>query len=183
MKRSILIVILLTFMFSACSEKKPHHHSVSNDNSKEILVSQIDSLETIFKREGLQDRFTVSKLISAYTEFRNMYKDDKRAADYFLKAGNLSKSMNDWERAAKVYKNFFNDFQSHPKREEVLFLLGGIYDFWLNDKNKAKQTYEHYIKIYPKGEFIDDAKASLEFINVPLEERVKIFQKRNKKQN
>ncbi|GEM_PF-1059824 len=181
MRIYLILIITGSILFAACNDKEAHHHSVAKEAAKKRLVTQIDSLEAIFNAEGMQDRFTVSKMIAAYSEFRNQYKDDERAANYFLKAGNLAKAMNDWERAANVYKNFFNDFQNHPKREEVLYLLGGIYDFWLNKKDDAKQTYEHYLKIYPDGEFVKDVQSSLEFINVPLEDRVKIFQERNKK--
>jgi len=181
MRIQFVLSATLIFLLSACKENQPHHHYANEEDSKAILVSQIDSLESVFKEEGLQDKFTVSKLIASYSEFRNQYKEDERAADYFLKAGNLAKSLNDWGRAADVYKNFFNDFQNHPKREEVLYLLGGIYDLWLTQKDDAKQTYEHYLKIYPSGEYVDEVTSSLELINVPIEERVKIFQERRKK--
>lgn len=178
-----LIYLCVCIALASCQEKKPHHHSVSDEEAKSMLVSQIDSLENVFSQEGLEDRFTVSKLIAAYSEFRNMYKEDERAADYFLKAGNLAKSLNDWKKAAEVYKNFFNDFQTHPKREESLYLLGGIYDFWLVEKKNAKQTYEHYLKIYPNGEYAKEVESSLRLIDVPLNERVKLFQKENEKRD
>jgi len=97
----------------------------------------------------MQNSFTVSKLITAYSEFRNNFKEDDKTPTYFLKAGNLARGLEDWKKAADIYKNFFNDFPNHPKREEVLYLLGSIYDLWLNNKKDARQTYEHYLKIKP----------------------------------
>jgi len=177
--KHILFLTLIFLLAVSCENTPPKHHSVTDEDGKEILLKQIDSLEVIYQKEGLADKFTVSKLINAYTEFRNKYKADERTPEYFLKAGNLAKSLNDWEKAAEVYKNFFNDFKNHPKREESLYLLGGIYDFWLLKKDYAKQTYEHYLKIYPKGEFADEVISSLRLIDVPLEERIKIFQEQS----
>ncbi len=180
MKASFQLMFALVIVLGACADKSesdsPHGHK---EGHQKELIAQIDSLEAIHQQKGDSDKSTISKLISAYSEYRNKYREDKRTPSYFLKAGDLAMSIEKWEKAAEIQRNFFNDYESHPNRDDVLFQLGFIYDFQLNQKNKAKQTYEHYFKLYGDSIHIEQVRARLEDLNLTDKELIEKFRKKN----
>ena len=88
-------------------------------------------------------------------------------------------SAGKWEKAAEVFDNFYNDYTDHPYSDDALFQLGFVFDFQLNDKSKAKQTYEHYFKLYGDSIHINEVRARLKDLDLSEEELIKKFRKQN----
>lgn len=179
MRAAIYLIAICVFFGSCANQSKKNHDSNPDKNIKETLVHSIDSLEAIHAEKGGKDPFTVSKLISAYSEYRNKFRKDEKAGDYFLKAGDLAMSAGKWEKAAEVFDNFYNDYTDHPYSDDALFQLGFVFDFQLNDKSKAKQVYEHYFEHYGDSVHIDEVKARLKDIDLTEEELIEKFRKQN----
>jgi TolA-binding protein len=179
MRVAIFLTGLVVFICSCGNESKKNHRKTDDVNQKEDLVRSIDSLESIHAVKGSKDPYTVSKLISAYSEYRNKFRKDAEAGDYFLKAGDLAMSVGDWDKAVEVFDNFYNDYTEHPYSDDALFQLGFIFDFQLSDKNKAKQVYEHYFEHYGDSIHIDEVRARLKDLDLTEEELIKKFRKQN----
>lgn len=179
--QNITALILLIFIGACNSQPVSPHEQKAHDKEvlKKELIHQIDSMSVIFKEKGAKDPYTVSKLISAYTEYRNHFREDERAPSYFLRAGELAMMSKKWDKAAEIYRNFFNDYDHHPDRDDVLFQLAFIYDFELMDKSKAQQSYEHYYKLYQDSVLIDQVSARLMDLNLSEEELIEKFKKQN----
>ena len=179
MRVSIYLTVLVVFMSSCGGESKTNYEKRADVNQKEDLVRAIDSLESIHAVKGAKDPYTVSKLISAYSEYRNKFRKDEEAGDYFLKAGDLAMSVGDWDKAVEVFDNFYNDYTEHPYSDDALFQLGFVFDFQLNDKSKAKQVYEHYFEHYGDSIHINEVRARLKDLDLTEEELIKKFRKQN----
>lgn len=179
MRVSIYLTVLVVFMSSCGGESKKNHGKRADVNQKEDLVRAIDSLESIHAVKGAKDPYTVSQLISAYSEYRNKFRKDEEAGDYFLKAGDLAMSVGDWDKAVEVFDNFYNDYTEHPYSDDALFQLGFVFDFQLNDKSKAKQVYEHYFEHYGDSIHINEVRARLKDLNLTEEELIEKFRKQN----
>ncbi len=182
MKRLSIISSLILILCSSCgSDPEPIHSSKpkTDEEIKAQLIHEIDSMRKIHKEKGAKDPYTVNKLINAYTQFRGKFKEDERTPMFLRSAGDLAMSLGDWKTAAKLYKNFFNSFKTHPYRDDALFMLGYIYDFELKDKSFAKQTYEHYFKLYGDSVHIDQVRARLTDLDLTDEELIEKFRKQN----
>lgn len=182
MKHVFFIAVLAVILATACSSEPQARHSDSpktDDEIKQELVHDIDSMRAIHKVKGAKDPYTVNKLINAYTQYRNKFRDDEVTPTYLRSAADLAMSIGKWDLAADLYKNFFNSFQNHQDRDDILFMLGYIYDLELKDKSSAKQTYEHYFKLYGDSVHIDQVRARLTDLDLTEEELLKKFRKQN----
>jgi len=177
------LIISVVLMLSSCGDKVAvtNTHGSNSEERKTHLLSQIDSLESVHAVSGSKDPFTVKKLMSAYLEFRNYYKKDERTADYFYKASELALSIGDWDKSAEILQNYFNTYKNRPNRDDALFQMAFIYDFEIKDKEKAKQSYEHYIKLYEDSNQVENARARLAYLDLNEEELIKMFQEKNNK--
>lgn len=179
MRVMIYLTLLVVFMSSCGNESKKNQGKRADVIQKEELVRSIDSLESIHAVKGAKDPYTVSMLISAYSEYRNKFRKDEEAGDYFLKAGDLAMSIGDWDKAVEVFDNFYNDYTEHPYSDDALFQLGFIFDFQLRDKSKAKQVYEHYFEHYGDSIHIGQVRARLKDLDLTEKELIEKFRQQN----
>lgn len=187
--RLLMLPLICLVVFSSClseaENSTPHNNSstVSDEDVKKTLQSEIDSLESLHAQRGSKDTYVISKLISAYSNYRNEFRESPETPDIFLKGGDLAMSLGKWQKAADIFKAFHNDYPKHPYSDDALFQLGFIFDFQLKDKEKAKQTYEHYLKHYGDSIHIEDVKSRLINLDLTEEQLIEKFRKQNNLQN
>jgi tetratricopeptide (TPR) repeat protein len=76
-----------------------------------------------------------------------------------LLAQNRFALNNDFKSAARHLETAYRDGISNPREQECyLYQLGRIYDLKLNNKEKALEFYNEYLKIYPSSEFTERIK-------------------------
>ena len=105
-------------------------------------------------------------------------KDPDKSVDLLLKAAGLAKSVGNPNKALQMYYNVGEKKPDHAKAPQALFMMAFIYENDLHDLDKAKSTYEEFLKRYPKDpDYADDAQNALKYLGKSPEDIVKEFEK------
>lgn len=195
MKQVYLLIGLFLILSAGCGEgtnESTSGDSKNTEQGQEIRVSDpgavpkqdrldaIARLEEELKAGGDQpDRKVARKLMGEYLDFYNFQHDEPETPDFLYRAGELANYIERPKKAVEIYRNLFEGFPDYPKRVETLNLIAFVYDYELNDKDKARKSYELLIELYPRHKLAEDAKARLETIDLSDEELIKLFESRN----
>ncbi|PID56316.1 MAG: hypothetical protein CR986_10340 [Ignavibacteriae bacterium] len=147
--KKIFLLLSLSVLFTFCGEK----------NDKEIfeegnrLLAEEKYEEAVIKFGKLASKFKNSNLApKALFETAKVYQG-KVIKDMHVKESLL--------KSVKVYQQIFNEYPKSKEAENSLFMSGFILANELKDFDKAKKTYEKYLKIFPNGKLVNDAKIEL----------------------
>lgn len=108
--------------------------------------------------KGINDYVTSSEAVALiHPQTDSMAVHLKRAAESSL-------SIRGFERALYLYDLLISRYPDTKESEQALFRTAFIYDNDLGEMEKAKETYEVFIKKHPNSEFADDAEFLLQNI-------------------
>lgn len=99
--------------------------------------------------------------VKAANELSDKYPTDTLAALPLYKSAEVVRAMNDSQQAAKTYQRVYDRYPTFSKAGEALFMLAFTYDEDLKDLDKAKATYEAFLKAFPTHDFADDTEMLL----------------------
>lgn len=154
----IISILLLSFIFTFCGSKSPQENY---DEATKLLTEQkYDEAVVIFEEIAEQNKG--NQLASkALFETAKLYQ------------GKVIKTLNGREsllKSVELYKKIFELYPASKEAENSLFMAGFILANELNDLETAKETYELFIKKFPEGSLVDDAKIELENLGKSPEE-------------
>lgn len=116
----------------------------------------------------------VAKQYIALTEiYAKARPDAPESPEQLYKAGEIARSIGDFQQALSIYSTIENYFPQYEKAPKALFMQAFTYAEDLNDEEKARELYEAFIAKYPEDDFVDDAQILLETLGKSDEE---IFQ-------
>lgn len=168
-----LWLLLLIVGFVACN---------SEDSTKKGLVKNITEAENSFVKQGNAVTFdpkAAQTAVDAYEAYAAAYPQDTMSAQYLFKAGEMYRSLRQFDKAIANYERILKDYNNYSKAPHSLFLMGFTYENDLKDLEKAKLTYEKFIKTYPNHELADDAQFSLDNMGKSPDEIIKSFVAKN----
>lgn len=114
----------------------------------------------------------------AYASLVQSTNTDK-SVDLLLKAAGLAKTIGNSNRAIQLYYNVGEKMPQHPKAPTALFMMAFIYENDLKNLEKARATYEEFLKRYPQDpDYADDAQNALKYLGLSPEEIIKQFEKK-----
>jgi len=166
-----LLVLIVTF--AACN---------SADSAKKNMQKNIVSAESAFVKEGNAVTFdpkAAQTAVESYEAYATAYPDDTLSAQYLFKAGEMYRSLRQFDKAIATYERILKDYNSYSKAPHSLFLMGFTYENDLKDLEKAKLTYEKFLKTYPNHELADDVQFSLSNLGKSPDEIIKAFAEKN----
>ncbi len=103
--------------------------------------------------------------------------DPDKQAGLLMRAAGLAKTIGDPNKALRLYYNVAEKMPNHPKAPTALFMMAFIYENDLKDLDKAKSTYEDFLKKYPNDpDYTDDVQSALKFLGMPPEEIIRQFE-------
>ncbi len=103
--------------------------------------------------------------------------DPNKAADLYIQAGGLSRSIGEPNAALRFYYYVAENMPQQRNAPFALFMMGIIYEDDLKDLDNAKKTYESFLRRYPnEPEYTDDVQAALKNLGTPLEDLIKRFE-------
>jgi tetratricopeptide (TPR) repeat protein len=103
--------------------------------------------------------------------------DPAKAGNLLLKAAALAKSIENPNRALRLYYKLTELLPQHPKAPTALFMMGFIQENDLNQLDDAKTLYEAFLKRYPNDpDYADDAQNALKMLGKSPEELIKMFE-------
>lgn len=170
LKIIILSAFVLTFI--SCKEQK----------LKDIDYIKEMEAKTFSPNSVKIDTKLANELISVYEKFSSDYPDDSLSANYLFKAGEISMSINDGNKALLFFETYQKKFPELKKAPHCLFLQGFVYENHLKDTANARKKYQYFLEKYPTHELAKDASASIELLGKSTEEIIRIFEERQKQQ-
>lgn len=177
MRNIIILFILLQCLLYMVS----CDNSGSNieEDKKETLLSQVDSLEKKMGASEMIDVNTAEVLVNKYVEYFLAFPSDSIVPEYLFRAGGLARAIGKPYEAIDAYKNICGKYPAYKHVPEALFQQGLIYDSDLNNDSSAKIIYEQVIAKYPDIQYAKDAKKLIEYLGKTDEELIEQFSKMN----
>lgn len=150
------------------------------NSGKEKDLAIISGLENRFVADSLQNPkpALVDSLILEYGGFALSYPQDSLSPLYLFKAGELSLSTNQGQKALGYFDQVVRNYPQHEKASFALFMKGFVCDGPLKDTAKARQFYTEFCQKYPQHPLIADAMFSLRNLGKSDEELIREFESR-----
>jgi len=169
---AILIAIISAMIIISCG---------GPSKDKEVnKIKELEKKKAVAEKSGIINREKAAELITAYKEFADKFPKDTASGTYLFKGAQLYMNMNNGKEAIECFDRIIKDFPTHGKVPDCIFLKGFVYETQLHDLVKAKQSYQEFLKKYPKSDLADDAQASINNLGKSPEELVKEFEAKAK---
>ena len=114
--------------------------------------------------------------VKVATALAEKFPDDTLAAMPLYRAGEVVRALNDPQRAAQIYEQVHNNYPSYSKAPEALFMLAFTYDEDLKQYDKARETYEKFLELYPDNIFAESTPMLLENLGKSQEEMLEMLE-------
>jgi outer membrane protein assembly factor BamD (BamD/ComL family) len=134
---------------------------------------QIDRIKALEASDSTFNVNIMTELNTAYIDFTEKYPDDVHTPEYMLKAAQRCSVLGKPNESISLFNKIIEKYPNSNFCEEALFLKAYTYENNLNETDRAKQSYEEFIKKYPKSQLIEDAKLSLQNVGKSPEEIMK----------
>ncbi len=164
--RSLFSLLLMTaVLLIACKSER------------DKIADQISELEQELRADSLAiiNEGKARELIGMYSGFADTYRDDTLSAEYLFRAGEISSGIGDYFQAIQFYKQC-SEKVYYSKRSVAFFLMGFIYENYLDDTGNAKRIYETFLQKFPGDKLEKDVRFSLEHLGKSPEELIKQFE-------
>ncbi|MDP4282711.1 MAG: tetratricopeptide repeat protein [Bacteroidota bacterium] len=170
MKKVALAVLLVSMIaFTGCGPSR--NKMISGMKEKEQAL--FSPTATSF------DSTTARALVKMYEKFVAKFPNDSLTPSCLLKAGNLSVTLKDGNKAIEFLEQFIKKYPNHPKAEVCLFTEGFVYGDILKKLDKARETYQLFIEKYPHSPFVNDAQMSIQTLGKSPEQIVREIEARH----
>jgi len=156
---------------------------VSLARKKQIAQQRFDEAQKMRealngKPEGQRTRQEYSRVVNTYRLVYLKAPTSPRAHESVNIAGDLlvdmGREFNDpkyFRQAIETYELLRREYPGSRYRWEALFTIAQIYADELDDAEKAKATFEEFLKQYPTHRLAEDARAALEDLAKPKQKR------------
>jgi outer membrane protein assembly factor BamD (BamD/ComL family) len=159
--RSIVYLIITTFIFIGCSKKSDQDYLKSaEENLKNNKVQEaISDYENFIK-----DNPESEKAPEALTKLASIFQN-KMLKDF--------SSQESLERSVKIYRQIYNDYPNSKQGPTSLFMSAFILANELQKLDLAKESYILFLQKYPNHELANSAREELNNLGIPADEILK----------
>ena len=184
-----LLYILSLALLMACGSGNP---TIENETekvetktpemSKDELQTEIAKMEQDLSNK-LRIKFDdvlAQQVVDLYVEYANNNPQDSITPEYLFKAGEVCIGLKQFDQSVIHFERIYKHFPKYSKYVESLYLVGFVYDEYMNNYGKAKEYYEKIVNDHADHSFEDDAQASIETLGLSDEEIIKRFEDKNK---
>lgn len=149
-------------------EFKENKQSLIKELEKEVWTNSLESSED-----------SKRKLLVAYSEWANYFRDDKNSPEYLFQAGRLAVDLNRPKRAVELFTEVHDGFPDFNKRIEAAYMVGHIYDEMLNDRELASKAYMKVVEFYPESSWAKQAQLVNDQLYISDEQIIKMLEEKN----
>lgn len=179
LKFIVASIALITLVSCGSNEPKVVEESIVELDPKELLLQQIDSLETEMHKSQEINEAIAAKALQAYFQYSKNFPADSVTPDYIFKSAEILTAIQQYPQAYSNYKTIAEKYPTYKLVQESLFLEASILDHYLNEDDKAKLVYQDLIKRYPTSSYANDAKAAIVNLGKSDADLIKEFKKKN----
>lgn len=156
------LILILSVIFISCGD------------SKADLTAEINRLSDVMKQEDFPSTENMDSIVVLYDQYITAYPEDAITFDYLeLKAKYLA-ANNKYDESIQVYDHIIAKYKNDDKVADAAFMQAFIEENYKGDKQAAEKRYLDFLEKYPDHELADDARFSIENLNLTDEQ---IFEK------
>lgn len=175
----ILILLGLVFLLQACTSKQEAEKALQ-DKKRHELKAKVEGLEKEVANLETLDMVKGNRLVEAYEEYANTFREDSITPYYLFKGADLSIGVRRYHDAIAFYERIYKYYPAFSKRADCVFMQAFVYDEHLNQKGKASDMYDLMVEKFPDHHLSDDAAALKQNLTLSDEELIKLFEEKNK---
>lgn len=184
MKKRLLCISAILFLFSSCAHK--NKLEVLDENSKqqsELLNAycHVDSL----MRQGIVDKESYNVFIENALRFYQEFPEESIAPKMLWSAGITGMSYARYakellrdstatveyaQKSIQIFDIIQKVYPDYENAKNTYLYRGAIYDDILEDYENAKSEYSEYIYKYPNDSASANLKAYIKYLGVPADE-------------
>jgi tetratricopeptide (TPR) repeat protein len=146
----------------------------SGSDSSTIDADFPARMEALLKEAVKDPRNIDAEKAATYLAEAERYADvragDTSAVFYLFKAAEVATVQRQYAKAVELYGRIANEFSSHPRAPQALFMQAFTYDENLGQIDMAREKYQEFIANYPQHDFADDAQIMLDNLGKSDEE-------------
>lgn len=166
MKKTILIVALLSLILSACQ----------NSNRDKDLEAIVLLEETLYDQNGMPASMgQAEEAINAFNSFIDAYPEDSLRAVYIKKCAKLCQTIGKFDQSVEMFSIILNDYPQDPDRAIVMFQTAMISNDNLGDTATAGKYYRMFMAEFPDSPHFDGARMGVETLGMTEEEFTEYF--------
>ncbi|HTB32132.1 MAG TPA: tetratricopeptide repeat protein [Bacteroidia bacterium] len=154
----------------------------NSDTLRQSCLNSIKNNEAKLKTTVTPDAYTYNSAITSYLKFANSFPNDTMTPGCYFDAANISMSLNQYQRAIKLYDTVALKYPSFKRVADCYFIRGFIYDDKLKDTAKARAMYQAVIDKFPHDSLASQARAAISILGKSYDEIIKQFEEKNKAQ-
>lgn len=173
--------LLIVFALFSCnnSKKTEVEEEKSEIKSNTELSQEIEAIEKELYSHIEADTLKAGELIGKYIYYANSFNEDSLAPEYLLRASEVAANIGQPHNAVNYLKRIETDYNTYNKYGFVLYYTAHVYDYFLNNPDKAAEYYNRFISEYPNHSLAEDAKMMLQIIGLSDSELIKQFESLN----
>ena len=181
-----IFIAVLVLLLASCSTGDPEKDTPSPEGgipieefkqNKQTLIKDLEKEVWTNSLEASDE--SKRKLLVAYSEWGNYFRDDDSTPEYLFQAGRLAVDLNRPKRAVELFTEVHDGFPDFDKRIESAYMVGHIYDQMLNDRELASKAYLKIVEFYPESKWADQAQMVNDQLYISDEEIIKMLEEKN----
>lgn len=148
--------------------------------SRDELANRIQGVEKLLyaPQAVAFDKGKADSLTALYETFVKEHPKDTLSPGFLFKAASLAMNSGNGQKALILYEQYLKDYPDKPKAPMCLFFKAFVYENLFQDLDKARESYNEFIRKYPKDDFADDAQMALVNLGKTPEMLIKEFEER-----
>ncbi len=169
-KRGFWPLLIIVLLLSSCTQV---------DRERQGLLERMGELEPFIYADTVTmlNSLKAGELMNTYLDFAELYAEDTLSPEFLFKAAELAMNLKMPGRSIEVFQLLLNRYPDHSKAPYSLFMQAFIHENQLNQYDTAKALYQRFVDQYPHHELAGDARVSMDFIGLPLDELIKSWEK------
>ena len=183
------LLLFISLLLGACGNSEQTIDGKNTDTvsikktkqlSREEYIEQIKKTEAELFQSTEIDRDKGAKAVKLYALYAMLFPTDTISAHFLFKAGEIATATKEYNEALSYYETIEKNYPNFVHKDAALYLQAYVYDYLINDDQKAKMVYERLATKYPKSIYSNDVQAALNNLGKSDEELIKEFEKKNK---
>ncbi|MCC7262980.1 MAG: tetratricopeptide repeat protein [Candidatus Latescibacteria bacterium] len=152
--KTYLMLALVCWGLASCSQQTP-----------EQLYAQAEA--------AAADTTSLDQAVNQLNSFLQRYPQDQLAPKALDKLALIAQKKGDMKGAVELYERLLSQYSKCDQADEAQFMIAFICEEFLGDLDKARQSYQRVIDLYPTSELALSARHLLPNVGRPPEEWVK----------
>jgi tetratricopeptide (TPR) repeat protein len=130
----------------------------------ENMLQFNDALKSYARAELLTRRNRLSEAVAELTALVDLYPNAPLADEAMMAVASNLTQLQRYREALAIYNKLFEEYPVSSEKEKAYFRIGELYQFHMDDKNKAIEAYNVILEKYPFSLFSDEVRKRIRLL-------------------